>query len=99
MSDVRSLFEWSPVRIDFFYKRDLITYRMVYLNSATRECGLSPPFMCVSVGVFRAEPAPLSSAALLLMSSPVFEEGWGREGAAVRILGYIGKGGDGGGYA
>ena len=55
--------------------------------------------MCVSVGVFRAEPAPLSSAALLLMSSPVFEEGLGREGAAVRMLGYIGKGGDGGGYA
>jgi len=72
--NVRFLLEKSPICIGLFDKRDLAIMSMHgVVGFGYKRVWGSPTLVCVSLGLSCAEPAPVSWAALLLISVSILE--------------------------
>ena len=83
--NVRLLLKKSPICIGLFDKRDLAIMSMHgVVGFGYKRVWGSATLVCVSLGLSCAEPAPLSWAALLLISVSVLEQGHVERGSNVR---------------
>jgi len=88
--NVRLLLKKSPICIGLFDKRDLAIMSMHgVVGFGYKRVWGSPTLVCVSLGLSCAEPAPLSWAALLLISVSVLEQGHVERGSNVRECLYV----------
>jgi len=83
--NIRLRLEKSPMCIGLVDKRDqaIMSVHGVVGFDYKREWG-SPTLVCVSLGLSCAEPAPVSWAALMLISVSVLEQGQIKRGSNVR---------------